>query len=173
LLLDDESTKSDPEFRFVIDGKELMKEGKPLKIHSDGIALTPDGEWLYYKPLTDNKLYRIRAKILMDEELAPVEVTEWDEDLGPFTTSDGMIFDHQANLYLGDLQQSALMKVDKDHKLTEVLQDDRLIWPDSYSVTDDNYLYISCSQIQKQPEYNEGKNKRTTPYTIYRVKLPQ
>lgn len=33
------------------------------------------------------------------------------------------------------------------------------------------YLYISCSQINKQPDYNEGENKRTTPYAIYRMKL--
>ncbi|HYE55684.1 MAG TPA: L-dopachrome tautomerase-related protein, partial [Chitinophagaceae bacterium] len=53
------SVRSDPAFKFVIDGQELMKEGKPVKIHSDGIALTPDANWLYYKPLTDDKLYRI------------------------------------------------------------------------------------------------------------------
>ena len=171
LLQDHLSVKTDPEFKFIIEGRELMKEGKPAKMQSDGIALTPDGEWLYYKPLTDNKLYRIRAKIIRDEQLAPVEVTEWVEDLGPFTTTDGMIFDHAGNLYLGDLQASAMMKVDSDHKLTQVLQDNRLIWPDSYSVSDDGYLYISCSQIHKQPEYNNAENKRTSPYTIYRMKL--
>lgn len=171
LLQDDPSVKSNPEFRFLIEGRELMKDGKPTKIQSDGIALTPDGEWLYFKPLTDNKLYRIRAKILMDESLAPVEVTEWVEDMGVFTTSDGMIFDKQGNLYLGDLQTSAIMKVDKDHKLTTVLQDNRLIWPDSYSVSADGYLYISCSQIHLQPEYNNGENRHTTPYAIYRMKL--
>jgi sugar lactone lactonase YvrE len=171
LLHDHPSVKSDPAFTFEIDGKELKKEGAPVKIHSDGIALSPDGEWLYFKPLTDKKLYRTRTKILQDETLVPVEATEWVEDLGTFTTSDGMIFDHSGNLYLGDLQQSALMQVDKDHKLTRVLQDNRLIWPDSYSVSDDGYLYISCSQIQKQPEYNDGQNKRTSPYAIYRMKL--
>lgn len=171
LLQDHPSVKTDPEFIFEIEGRELMKEGKPAKMQSDGIALSPDGEWLYYKPLTDNKLYRTRTKILRDETLAPVEVTEWVEDLGTFTTSDGMIFDQAGNLYLGDLQNSAIIQVDKDHKISEVLQDDRLIWPDSYSVSPDGYLYISCSQIHKQPEYNEGQNKRTSPYTIYRMPL--
>jgi streptogramin lyase len=31
----------------------------PAKFNSDGIALTPDGQWLYFKPLSDDKLYRI------------------------------------------------------------------------------------------------------------------
>ncbi|RYD90165.1 MAG: hypothetical protein EOP50_16395, partial [Sphingobacteriales bacterium] len=42
------STLSDPAYKFVIDGHELMKGGKPAKFNSDGIALTPDGDWLYY-----------------------------------------------------------------------------------------------------------------------------
>src|SRR4051812_8523485 len=46
LLQDHYSVKSDPSFTFQIDGHELMKEGKRAKMQSDGIALTPDGEWL-------------------------------------------------------------------------------------------------------------------------------
>jgi hypothetical protein len=54
--------------------------------------------------------------------------------------------------------------------MTTLITYDRLIWPDSYSIAD-GYLYISWSQIQKQPEYNNGVNKRTSPYTVYRMKL--
>jgi sugar lactone lactonase YvrE len=167
------SVKSDPSFTFMIEGRELMKEGKPAKMQSDGIALTPDGEWLYYKPLTDNKLYRIRTKHLRDESLSAEQLADNVEDLGRFTTTDGMIFDHAGNLYVGDLQASAMKRIDQEHNIHTVVQDDdRLIWPDSYSISGEGYLYISCSQIHKQPEYNEGENKRTSPYTLYRMKLP-
>ena len=47
-----------------------------------------------------------------------------------------------------------------------------LIWPDTYSVSKDGYLYITTSQINKQPDYNDGINKRTSPYMVYKVKLP-
>ena len=165
------SVQSDPSFKFIIEGRELMKEGKPAKMQSDGIALTPDGDWLYYKPLTDNKLYRIQTKHLRDQALPAQELAGYVEDLGRFTTTDGMIFDVQGNLYIGDLQGSSINRIDKDHKMVTILQDERLIWPDSYAVSDDGYLYISVSQIQKQPEYNDGQNKRNSPYTIYRMKL--
>ena len=79
-------------------------------------------------------------------------------------------FDQAGNLYLGDPQTYRLIKIDQDLKMTTLIQDQRLIWPDSYSIAD-GYLYLTCSQIQKQPEYNEGVNKRTSPYTIYRFKL--
>ncbi|MDQ0966717.1 sugar lactone lactonase YvrE [Flavobacterium sp. W4I14] len=164
------SVRSDPNFKFIIDGRELMKEGKPVKINSDGIALTPDGNWIYYKPLTDDKLYRIRTEFLRDFGLSETELAAKVEDLGHFTTTDGMIFDGLGNLYLGDLQNYRIVKISPEHKMTTLIKDDRLIWPDSYSIAD-GYLYISCSQIQKQPEYNNGVNKRSSPYTVYRMKL--
>lgn len=164
------STKSDPAFRFIIDGHELTKDGRPAKFNSDGIALTPDGAWLYYKPLTDNKLYRIETNFLLDWTMADSALSNKVEDLGHFTTTDGMIFDKAGNLYLGDLQNNSIVQINNKHQMKLLLKDDRLIWPDSYSIAD-GYLYISCSQIQKQPEYNNGQNKRTSPYTVYRMKI--
>lgn len=164
------STLSDPAYRFVIDGRELTKNGKPVKINSDGIALTPDGTWLYYKSLTDDKLYRIATEHLRNWNLSDTALGNKVEDLGHFTTTDGMIFDKAGNLYMGDLQHYSIVRVDKNLQKTVLVKDERLIWPDSYSIAD-GYLYISCSQINKQPDYNNGENKRTSPYTVYRLKL--
>lgn len=165
------STLSDPAFQFIIDGRELMKEGKPVKMNSDGIALTPDGNWLYYKPLTDDKLYRIATEHLRNWNLSDTALGSKVEDLGRFNTTDGMIFDKAGNLYMGDLQNYSIVRLDKDLKKTVLVKDERLIWPDSYAIAD-GYLYITCSQINKQPDYNNGVNKRTSPYTVYRMKLP-
>ena len=82
-----------------------------------------------------------------------------------------MIFDNYGNLYLGDIQQSKIIRISPNMQITTVIRDDKLIWPDSYSISDDGFLYVSCSQIQKQPDYNAGVNKRTTPYSVYRVKI--
>jgi len=165
------STKSDPNFKFIIDGHELMKNGQPVKINSDGIALTPDGDWLYYKPLTDDKLYRIRTEYLRDETMSSAQLGNKVEDLGHFAPTDGMIFDHKGNLYIGDMRKNTILRITPDLKMETVIVDGHLIWPDSYSISKDGWLYISCSQIQKQPEYNEGVNKRTEPYAIYKLKI--
>jgi sugar lactone lactonase YvrE len=172
VLQDHYSTKSDPGFKFIIDGHELMKNGQPVKINSDGIALTPDRNWLYYKPLTDDKLYRIRTEYLRNDTMSTASLGSKVEDLGHFTTTDGMIFDRAGNLYFGDMRAYSIVQITPDLKMHTLIADDRLIWPDSYSISKDGYLYISCSQIQKQPEYNNGVNRRTTPYAIYKLKLP-
>jgi sugar lactone lactonase YvrE len=172
LLRNHYSVKHDPSFKLIVDGKEFKKKGNPVHLQSDGIALTPDGEWLYYKPLTDNKLYRIRTEFLRNEELSEDKREAAVEDLGRFSVTDGMIFDKSGNLYLGDYQNYKMVKISPAHKQEDVVADERLIWPDSYAISEDEYLYISCSQINKQPDYNEGENKRTTPYAIYRMRLP-
>jgi sugar lactone lactonase YvrE len=172
LLRNHYSVKHDHSFTLIVDGKEFKKNGKPVHLQSDGIALTRDGEWLYYKPLTDNKLYRIRTEFLRNEELPEDNLEAAVEDLGRVAVTDGMIFDTRGNLYLGDYQNYEMVKITPAHKKEDVVADERLIWPDSYSISEDGYLYISCSQINKQPDYNEGQNKRTTPYAIYRMKLP-
>ena len=166
------SVKHDPAFTLVVDNKEFKKQGEPVHIQSDGIALSPDGAWLYYKPLTDNKLYRIPTEYLRNSSLSEQEVESHVQDLGRFTTTDGMIFDLDGNLYLGDYQNYAMVQITPDLEMKTIMKDDRLIWPDSYALSPDGHLYISCSQINKQPDYNEGKNKRTSPYTIYRMPLP-
>jgi len=164
------STKSDPAYKFIIDGRELMKEGRPAKFNSDGIALTPDYAWLYYKPLSDDKLYRVKTEYLRDFNMSDADLGTKVEDLGHFACTDGMIFDKSGNLYFGDMQNYRLLRIDPSLKMTTLVEDQRLIWPDSYAIAE-GYLYVSCSQIQKQPEYNEGVNKRTSPYTVYRMKL--
>lgn len=164
------SVKSDPAYKYIIDGHELIKDGKAAKFNSDGIALTPDGTWLYYKPLTDDKLYRIKTEYLRNWNMADTALGSKVEDLGHFASTDGMIFDKNGNLYFGDPQHYRLIRIGTDMKMTTLIEDQRLIWPDSYAIAD-GYLYISCSQIQKQPEYNNGVNKRTSPYTVYRMKL--
>jgi sugar lactone lactonase YvrE len=171
LLRSHYSVKHDPSFKLIMDGKEFKKNGEPVHLQSDGIALTPDREWLYYKPLTDNKLYRIPTEVLRNEELPEDKLAEAVEDLGTFSVTDGMIFDKSGSLYLGDYQNYKMVKITA-LKQEDVVAAGNLIWPDSYSISGDNYLYISCSQINKQPDYNEGENKRRSPYTIYRIKLP-
>ena len=171
VLKDHYSVHTDSTYRFIIDGREMMKNSAPYKVQSDGIALTPDRRYLYYKALTDNKLYRIATEWLRTDTVSATTLNGKVEPLGNFTTSDGMIFDPSGNLYLGDLQNDRIMKLSQDLKMNTVLKDDRLIWPDSYSVSEDGYLYISCSQIQKQPEYNNGVNQRTSPYAIYKLPL--
>lgn len=166
------SVHPDPYVKFIIDGRELKKQGQPVAFQSDGIALSPDRNDLYYKTISDKKLFRIKTAALNDSTLTGQQLAAAVEDLGNIANTDGMIFDSKGNLYLGDPTTYSMIQVTTDLKSHTWISDPRLIWPDTYSVTKQGYIYITTSQIQKQPDYNEGVNKRTSPYEVYQVKLP-
>jgi sugar lactone lactonase YvrE len=172
VLNDHYSAKSEPNHKLTVDGFELMRNGKPFKGNSDGIALSPDRRWLYYKPLSDTKLYRVPTEALRNNALSKKELGSKVEDLGSnFTTSDGMIFDRQGNLFLSDSEHDAIVRVTPDLKWKTVAHDERLIWPDTFAWSADGWLYITCSQIQTMPWSHQGVSTRTTPYTIYKLRV--
>lgn len=167
------SVKSDVAYHFSPLGTDLKKgDGSLLKVNSDGIALTPDNQYLYYKPLSDNRLYRIKTDLLRDFKTLENVLEKNVEDLGKFITTDGMIFDKKGNLYFGDLEKSSIVKITPDLKMETIVQDkEKLIWPDSYSISDDGYLYISNSQIQLMPWFHNGKEQFKKPFKIFRIKI--
>lgn len=167
------SVLSDSAYHFKQNGKELQKaDGTVVKVNSDGIALSPDKTWLYYKPLTDDKLYRISTRLLRDFNIPEKAIADSVQDLGHFVTSDGMEFDNAGNLYLGDLERYSIVKITPDGKMHTLITDtSRLVWPDSYSISNDGYLYISTSQIQQMPWFNNNRNLTRYPYYIYRLKI--
>jgi sugar lactone lactonase YvrE len=173
VLQNHRSVHPDPDARFIIDGHELKKQGQPTAFQSDGIALSPDGTYLYYKTIGDKRLSRIKTAILDDSTKTASQVSAAVEELGNFASTDGMIFDAGGNLYLGDPTTYSIVKITPDLTVHTWIRDERLIWPDSYTISKDGYLYISTSQIQKQPGFNDGVNKRNSPYMIFRVKLPE
>lgn len=172
VLQSHKSVHPDPNSKFIIDGRQLKKQGQPVVFNSDGIALSPDGSWLYYKTITDKKLYRIKTASLLNEKLTPQQLGGEVQYLGEVTYTDGMEFDKKGNLYLGDMVNYRMVKISPQLKSGTWFKSKDLIWPDTYSISkDDQYIYITTSQIQKQPDYNEGVNKRTSPYMVYKVKL--
>jgi sugar lactone lactonase YvrE len=67
VLVGSRSTFADPKQHLMI-GKEiaLRPDGSVTAIHADGIALSPDARWLYYRPLTDHNYWRVPTAALRD-----------------------------------------------------------------------------------------------------------
>ncbi len=172
LLHNHPSTQSDPNYVFKVNGEELKQAEGPFIVHSDGIALSPDRKYLYYKPLTDNKLYRIETTYLQNIKLSENQLLDKVEFLGEVSSSDGMIFDKLGNLYLSDIENNSIIQYSPSRKKQRVfITDTNLVWPDSFAVSSDNYLYVTASQIQNMPWFNDGKSIRKQPYTLFKIKL--
>ena len=153
---------------IVIDGKPVLENGKPPQFKSDSIALSPDGEYLYYKAITAKSLYRIKTEILRGDQGG--RNSSGVEKVGEIFPTDGFWMDRKGNLYLSDVQRNGVTVRTPDGQLKHLVSDPRLQWPDTFSEGPDGAIYISASHINESPSYNEGKSVRTTPYGVFKFK---
>ena len=173
VLQDDPSTVVKPGLKLRLDGKDVVDSlGKPFVSNVNGIALTADAKYFYYRAINQTKLYRIETKYLADQRLTAAELSAKVEIVAETGICHGMIADAKGNVYLSNSPDRSIQYVSPDGALHVLIQDDRLIWPDSFGIGTDGYLYLSASQMNRLPKYNKGENKVDYPYRIYKVKLP-
>ena len=136
----------------------------------DSIALDRQNQWLYFAPITEEVMYRISTKALLNQTLSDFELSEQIEVCGEKTMSDGITIDHQGRLYLSDLENSAIVRMNQQGKLTTLLKDLNLRWPDGFSFGADGWLYITCSSLQDVIGRSSSNIKEKGPYQVYRFK---
>ena len=170
-LVEDESTVYDKKVDLTINGKEVeTAEKQKPKFNADGIALSPDNEYLYYQPVLSGELYRVATEKLRDESLSKGDLSKAVEKVGVSFPCDGFWMDKEGYLYVSDLRDGAIQRRKVPGGAVEmVCADPRIQWPDSLAQGADGAIYFSCSHIHHAPQYNGGKSARTEPYTIFKV----
>lgn len=167
-------TTADTNIVLTYDGHQMRnQQGKPFVSNVNGIALTRDYKYFYFKPINCNDLYRIDTKYLSNAKLSDAELMSHVEDVGKVGITHGLVADAKGNIYLTTSTNYTISYISPDGKIHTLLQDSRLLWPDSLGIGTDGYVYFSCSQLQREATWNEGKDERVLPYRIYRVKLPK
>lgn len=174
LLENDQSTKADPNFVLTIDGKEVRdSKGTPFSSNVNGIALTTDFKYLYFRPITQTKLFCIETKYLLDPKLSPAVVSSHVETMGETGVSHGMIADNKGNIYLTDSPDKAVRYFTPNRQLKTLAQDNGFLWPDSFGIGTDGYLYLTAAQIHRTKRYNNDEDKVEYPFRLYRMKISQ
>ena len=177
VLNDHPSVRAEPAFLPFIEGRPLLQnpQGKPpehLPIGSDGIALSADGEHLFYTPLAGRHLYRVPTAALRDGSLSPEELGAEVEDLGDRGfASDGLESDAADNLYFTNYEDNAVVRRSPEGVYRTILHDPRLLWPDTLAVAADGHLYVTANQLHRQANYQNGEDKRVKPYALFRVPI--
>lgn len=164
LLGSHHSTKSE-NIQLVIEGKPwLDRFGKTPQIHSDGIALHPDEDFLYFQALSGKSLYKIETKILTDFAITEIDVGAKVQLVEKTGAADGLIFDRDGNLYISAIEDNTIKRYTASGALEVVVRDSLLKWPDSFSISAKNELYITTSQIHLGPA-------RVDPFRIFKIQL--
>lgn len=166
-------TLADPSLVLAYGGVEMRnKEGKPFLSHVNGIALTHDFNYFYFKPINQTHLYRIETKYLADEGRSEKELASKVTDMGEVGVTHGLIADQKGNIFLTTSLDYSIKYLSPDGKLHTLVQDSRLLWPDSFGIGTDGFLYFSCAQLPQDPAWSNGKDRTELPYRVFKVKLP-
>ena len=156
----------------VIRGDTLAVNGIPLLVGNDGITSDKDFEWIYYGPLNGTKMYRIKTVDLLNETFTEAGLDERIETYAEKPINGGVSIDVAGNLYLTALASNSVAVIDaKSQRLPTLVADEKMIWPDgvSYNHTD-GYMYVSAAQVNLGAVFNNGVNKSTSPFYIFRFK---
>ena len=163
-LLDNHPSTTSENTIVKIDGKEWrFEDGTLPQVHSDGIALSPKRDYLYYQALTGRSLYRIATRWLQNNKLSDTQLAQKVELVTQSGVADGIAFGPDGYLYLSALEQNAIKCLTPKGKVKMLIQNRYLAWPDSFAIAKDGTIYVTTSQIHLG-------GKCTEPYKIFKFK---
>ena len=161
------STQPEDDVTVEVDGERLSRpDGRGAVFAADSIALSNDGETLYWKALTGKTLYRIATSALRDEGLGADALGEAVEAVGETEITDGLWIHSSGRFFLTAVEKYAVIERDGDAE-TVAVQDDRLRWPDTMSEGPDGAMYVTASHIQDSPWFNPEADA-SVPSALFR-----
>ncbi|WP_110926789.1 L-dopachrome tautomerase-related protein [Bacillus massiliglaciei] len=171
-------TSPDPYFLPKVEGKILMNRSEdgtvsPLGFAADGIAISPDGKELFFCPLSSRHLFSISTDALRDRTISDSDLLYRVEYWGEKGASDGMITDAVGNVYAGDYENNSIRKIRPNGTIETIAHDPRILWPDTFSIGPDCYLYMIVNQLHRQARFHYGKDLREKPYSLLRMKIDE
>lgn len=150
------STQPDKTVVVTADGKPLRRpDGRGVEFAADGIALSPDGNTLYWQAIRGKTLYSIpTAAVASTGDASKLEV------VGENGPADGLLISrHDGRMYVSSPQDSAIKVRDlsaKGSTPTTWVKDARLRWPDTFAEGPDGTIYVTTSHIQDSAFYKPG-----------------
>jgi sugar lactone lactonase YvrE len=171
------STLATEQFIPHVEGEAMMARvpGQPeafMKIGADGIAISPDGKTLYYCPLATRRWFSVSTDALADPAATDAQIAATVKEMPAREfASDGLESDAAGRIYLTDYENNAIRRFTPGTSTFETLvADPKLIWPDSLALTPDGFLYVTSNQLNRQPNYQNGTDKRQRPFVLFRIK---
>lgn len=162
------STQPEKDVQVCADGEVLRRtDGRGVEFAADGIALSPDGQWLHWQAIKGRTLYRVPVDALHDAGLDDEAVAGRIERVGENGPADGLLFDRDGRLYVSAVEDRAV-KLREGGQLRTLLHDPALRWPDTFALGPDGTVYLTDSRIPDMQWFQPGQSL-ALPTTLYRI----
>lgn len=164
-----DSTMVAEDIDMIINGEVQNFQGAPARIGINPVTLSEDRETIYYGAMSGTKWYSLSAKNF--REGANDETLKSDiKVVGAKPISDGVATGDDGRHFFTNIQNGSI-DVLQEGRLSTLIKDDKIDWPDNVRIGPDGWLYIAINQLHKSPAFTGGDEKSTPPYYILRVKI--
>lgn len=164
------SVMPEPGVKVVSHGVDVWP-GSPLILGINGIALSPDGETLYWTVTTGTHAYGIKTRLLRDstktDDQLGVEVSTLGDTGG---NTDGIVTDARGRLFITDVTRNGIVRYDPaTGAMKRVASHDGVWWPDTATIAPNGDLVFTASHLN---EHFAGSVKAGAErYELWRVDI--
>ncbi|MCC8396006.1 major royal jelly family protein [Paraburkholderia sp. MMS20-SJTR3] len=150
------STQMDASVTVHANGAPLRRpDGRGVEFSADGIALTRDGQYLFWQAVKGKTLYRVPTDALRDPALSCDEVGRRVDKVLEHGPADGLHFDRAGRLLISAVEEHAV-KVWDGESLVTLLHEPGLRWPDTFAEGPDGSIYLTDSRIPEMSWFKPG-----------------
>ncbi|MGL4238252.1 L-dopachrome tautomerase-related protein [Tabrizicola sp.] len=141
----------------------------------DGIAISSDGQELYFATMSHDTLYKIAMRDVFDASLSAQDLSARVVAVGKKPLSDGITVDAAGRIVVTDVENGSLVLMEKDGTAKTLVKDEDVVWADGVAMMPDGRVAFTDSAI---PEYIDqlvrppelARLEAGAPYRIYAVK---
>lgn len=143
----------------------------------DGLALSPDGAWLYYGAMSHDSLYRVPTASLLDPGLGAEALGARVERVGPKPLSDGIEALADGTVLITDVENGSVARLGPGGELATLARPGGVVWADGVAVAPGGDVYFTDSAIPAyiDPLLRPPARDRLAagaPYRLYRFRAP-
>ncbi|WP_085909143.1 L-dopachrome tautomerase-related protein [Kiloniella majae] len=153
--------------RRVAESHQALMPEKEGGFALNPITIDPDYQWVYFGAMHGRKLYRVPAESFDGNA---ENVGNSIELYGPKPFSDGITVDTAGNVYITDIEESAIgVTNNSSYKVLSHLPENQS-WPDGMAFGPDGYVYATVNQLDRTAALNNGIEAGSGEYKLVRVK---
>lgn len=142
------STQFDPLVTITVSGKPLqMLDGQPAHFSADGLMLDGQDKFAYWQATTGKTMYRVPVAALFDRSLSPAQLAAQVHVAAKTFVTDGYWFSRRSGMLVTAAEEFAVRRLESNGHFTTLVQDPRLLWPDSMAEGPDGAIYVTASHI--------------------------
>lgn len=153
--------------RRIAEKHPSMMPGKNGGFGLNPITIDPTYTWVYFGALNGKTVYRVPASSFDEDEAKVVNTIE---AYGPKSYCDGITVDGAGNVYISDIEKSAIgVSTPGGYRLVATLPEGQS-WPDGFSFGPDGYVYVTINQLNRSAALNNGEETGSGRYLLARFK---